>query len=274
MTQEWLERHAVITVKAYPNPSAKYHETVCVAAITKEEGWIRLYPVQFRTLPQAKRFRKYQRIHLRMKKHERDSRPESYRPDELSIEAQDVIGPEQSWARRWDWIRPTVSTSMCHIQQLQKADGKSIGVFRPKTVLDFIIEDDDQADWSGKKQAALDQMTLFEEQTNRLEKIPMIFKYKYLCSNDACRGHTQSIIDWELMELYRNVRDRAASPEEIKEKIRQKYFDEICGPSKETHFFVGNHSRFPSTFMILGVFWPPLNGKAGGQGPIQKPLFQ
>jgi hypothetical protein len=163
---------------------------------------------------------------------------------------------------------------MCEIQQLQKTNGKSIGAFRPKAVLDFVIEDD-QPDWSGRKQSALDQMTLFDERTERLEKIPMIFKYRYVCADDACRGHTQSIIDWELMELYRNVRDRAASSEEIKAKIRQKYFDELCGPRKDTHFFVGNHSRFPNTFMILGVFWPPLtDANPDVKGSIQKSLFQ
>jgi hypothetical protein len=46
---EWLEREAIVIVKAYPNPSAKYFETVCVAAITAEEGWIRLYPVSERS---------------------------------------------------------------------------------------------------------------------------------------------------------------------------------------------------------------------------------
>ena len=78
------------------------------------------------------------------------------------------------------------------------------------------------------------------------------------------------------MELYRNVRGRCSNVEEIKAKIRQKYFDELCGPEKDTHFFVGNHSRFPGTFMILGVFWPPLpkNSKTDIHGPSQKQLFR
>jgi len=86
MTEEWVEREAVVFVKAYPNPSSKYYETVCVAAVTEEEGLIRLYPVGFRSLPEDQRFKKYQRVRLRMRKHEKDSRPESYRPGEHSIE--------------------------------------------------------------------------------------------------------------------------------------------------------------------------------------------
>jgi hypothetical protein len=45
MTENWLQREALVTVKAYPNPSKKYSETACIAAITRAEGWVRLYPV-------------------------------------------------------------------------------------------------------------------------------------------------------------------------------------------------------------------------------------
>ncbi len=241
MTNEWLDREALITVKAYPNPSAKYHESVCVAAITREEGWIRLYPVQFRELQERQSFKKYQRIRLRMQKHQNDDRPESFRPDESSIKLLEVIGTEHKWAKRWEWIKPTLSTSMCQIQLNQKKNNTSLGVFRPKKVNDLIFEDS-SSEWTGKKQAALDQLMLFEKQTTRLEKIPFTFKFKYICEDKACKGHQQSILDWELMELYRKIRDKTDSLNEIKKKIREKYLDELCGPQKDTLFFVGNHS--------------------------------
>lgn len=256
MTRSWLEREALITVKAYPNPSAKHHETVCVAAITKEEGWIRLYPVQFRSMPKAKRFAKYQRIQLRMKKHKKDPRPESYRPQEDSFQLLGVVGSESKWSGRWEWIEPTLSRSMCEITQLQQATGKSLGVFRPKIITDFVIEEAD-SDWGGKQKAALDQLSLFDERTQRLEKIPFTFRYRYTCDDDGCKGHEQSIIDWEIMELFRKVRERSTDEGEITTKIRQKYFDQICGADRDTYLFVGNHSQYPNTFMVLGVFWPP-----------------
>ncbi len=91
MNGPWLEREALVAVKAYPNPSAKYFETVCIAAVTREDGWVRLYPVGFRSLPEERRFKKYQLIRLRMQKQDHDHRPESYRPDEHSIELGDVV---------------------------------------------------------------------------------------------------------------------------------------------------------------------------------------
>lgn len=52
----------LIVVKAAPNPSQTYGETVCVAALRidpHKPGWIRLYPINFRALEDPKAFRKY-----------------------------------------------------------------------------------------------------------------------------------------------------------------------------------------------------------------------
>ncbi len=260
MTDEWLQREAIVTVKAYPTPSTKYHETVCIAAVTKEEGWIRLYPVQYRDLPQSQQFSKYQLVRFRMQKHPKDRRPESYRPDENSFEPGEVLSTkgDKDWKRRREWVMPTVSPSMCWIQEEQGRSGKSLGMFQPKAVQDLLILDDDP-EWSGRKQGIMDQMRLFCERQLNLEKIPFCFKFKYLCESPTCRGHTQLVIDWEIMGLYRNVRDLTSDSEDIKRKIRAKFLDQVCGPGKDTYFFVGNHSRYPASFMVLGVFWPPKN---------------
>ena len=62
-------KKVLITVKAYPNPSKKYEETVCVAGIDVDNGkWIRLYPITFRDLDENRRFKKYSIIQVRVKK--------------------------------------------------------------------------------------------------------------------------------------------------------------------------------------------------------------
>ena len=38
MKDDWIDREMLVAVKAYPNPSTKYIETVCVAGITREDG--------------------------------------------------------------------------------------------------------------------------------------------------------------------------------------------------------------------------------------------
>jgi len=44
----YQKRRACVLVKAYPQRSQKYEETVCVAAVTEDHRLLRLYPVRFR----------------------------------------------------------------------------------------------------------------------------------------------------------------------------------------------------------------------------------
>lgn len=49
---------ARVLVKAYPQPSEQYGETVCVAAITEDGSrLLRLYPIRFRHLDPEQRFK-------------------------------------------------------------------------------------------------------------------------------------------------------------------------------------------------------------------------
>lgn len=75
-----VERAKILTtVKTYPLPSAKHTETVCTAGLRAEGKWIRIYPVPYRTMDEAQRFKKYQWIEADIIRDTRDPRPESYR---------------------------------------------------------------------------------------------------------------------------------------------------------------------------------------------------
>jgi hypothetical protein len=251
---EWLTRDVLITVKAYPNPSVKYNETVCVAGITVEEGSIRLFPVGFRSLPKQQQFKKYQIVRMRICKHDSDTRPESYRPDEHSFEPRQEVGSDHGWRKRWQWLKPIIGPSMCELQRMQALNETSLGCIKPKDVSDLVI-DSAEDDWSDAKKAIMQQGILFDPVSEKLEKIPFVFRYKYRCEDSKCNGHFQSILDWELMERYR--KERSKGEPVFRAKIREKFFDQLCGQSKDTHFFVGNHSHYRNSFMVLGVFWPP-----------------
>lgn len=83
-------KQILVTVKAYPNPSRKYEETVCVAGIDlKSNQWMRLYPIPFRDLDNDKKFKKYSIIELKAEKAPADTRPESYKVDSGSIKILD-----------------------------------------------------------------------------------------------------------------------------------------------------------------------------------------
>lgn len=260
---EWITRDVLITVKAIPRPSRRYGETVCVAGLTKEEGLIRLYPVMFRDLPDPQRFKKYQWVNINLRRHAQDSRPESYRPDTGSFKPGRLVGTSDGWATRKELVLPLASQSMCEIMRLQEAEGRSLGVFKPATIEDLVIEDT-PPEWGRGQKEILGQQMFFTGRKKPLEKVPFTFKYKYRCAEAGCPGHTQSIIDWEIAQLYRKVRRSHSSSADIERKIHKKFFEELCGPGKDTYFFTGNMAAHRKSFLILGVFWPPSRSPSTG----------
>ena len=129
-------RRVLVTVKAYPEISAKHGETVCVAGIDVNAGsWVRLYPVPFRDLEAYRKFKKYSIIEVRGERPKNDNRPESFKIDRQSIDIQEWLDSDSGkWTRRGRYVLPTVSKSLCEIQRLQKTTGRSLGVFKPKDV--------------------------------------------------------------------------------------------------------------------------------------------
>ena len=86
---------AIILVKASPQVGRRHGETVCCAGINDKGEWLRLYPVSFRTLDQARQFRRWDRISFRWKKPQDDTRPESLRVDHQSIEVIGELKPKE-----------------------------------------------------------------------------------------------------------------------------------------------------------------------------------
>ncbi len=248
----------VVTVKAYPSISKKHGETVCVAGIRtdcEEPRWVRLYPVAFRDMHYADRFKKYQNVTLDIID-AADPRPESVRPVLDTIIIGDRIPPKQGWRERKALIEPLMLDSMCQLRELQNADGRSLGVFRPAEIKDFSWERIGD-DWDDDQQAIADQPSLFLPDKSSLEKIPYRFRYHYRCSDPSCAGHNQTIVDWELAESYRSWRERYGDGRLLLDKLRERWLDTMCGPGKDTAFIVGNQYRNHDGFLVLGVFWPP-----------------
>jgi hypothetical protein len=246
----------LVTVKAYPALSATYGETVCVAGIrtdTPRPEWVRLFPVQFREMRFDQRFKKYQLITVEATKHS-DQRPETMRPNVDSLVLGDVLDTRNGWAKRRPFVEPLLAESMCEVAARQREDGTSLAAFRPAEVLNLEI-DDDEEQWTPSQAGVAAQPSLFFPTKSGLEKIPHRFRYHYRCG-PGCSGHHQSMIDWELAQAYRKWRSDNGEATAL-QMVRQKFLGEMCDPRKDTIFFVGNHHRYPESFMVLGVFWPP-----------------
>lgn len=256
---ELHEEEIFITVKTYPRPSPKYRELVCTVGITKSGKWIRLYPISFRYMDYQNWYKKYQWIKVKIEKNIKDFRLDTYRPIESTIQTiSEQYGTEKGWLKRKQIIMPTVEfNSLEEIEDNYQANRISLGIFKPKEIIDFIVESDNE-EWGKNQKQVLSQMRLFEKQPKVLEKIPFKFSYKFICNDKRCnKPHKLSIIDWEIFALYLNIRNKYQyEMDVILEKIKEKWLNQMWNNKKDSYIIVG--TRYPSpTFMVLGVFWPP-----------------
>jgi len=264
---------ALITIKTYPIPSAKYDELVCTAGVREDGSFIRLYPINFRDLPFSQQYKKYQWIEVLARKHGgQDARKESYRPDCDSIR---VLGKpiptcRGDWSERATYALTKASASMEDLYDQQARDRTSLGVFRPKKVHDLIITPD-APEWKAGFKAALAQARLWDDRKVTKEpprKVPFRFQYQFECDDPRCkRKHRMMIEDWEVGALYWRLVDQGASPDEAAGQVRNKFLNELCGPDKDMHFFVGTVLAHPKTWVIIGVFWPKIKRKKDMPGP-------
>lgn len=258
----FVREDILILVKTYPNPSRKYIESSCTAGVTRSGEWLRLHPLPFRFLVSERKFKKYQWIRTRIKKSS-DPRPESHNIDIDSIEVLDeTLSTEHDWAQRRAFLEPLRKRSLEKIYDEQESTNISLGFFRPKRIESLIIEPATKA-WSDGQAAALQQQKFFDtDKPPVLEKIPFDFKYRYTCDDPDCKGHTQSVVDWEICQSYRKWRKEYGDMWE--EKLRRKYEDDMRHRN-DTHFIVGTMRDHPKSWIIIGLFYPPLS-EEGRQG--------
>jgi len=263
----------LILVKTYPVLSQTYGELVCTAGLTSTGKWIRLYPLPFRLLSNDKQFSKYQWIEVDVQRKEDDFRPESYRiVNTETIVLLNTIDTAHLWRERKKFLYKHLSVH-CNISQLiesaQKENSLSLAFFKPKKILDFVIENSEK-DWAIDRMEssynAIHQRSLFdsEEEKERrrtfeiVKKIPYKFSYRFIDENDTeCK---LMIEDWELGQLYWNyVTKRKESEKVALAKIRNKYYTDFL--KTDTHFFLGTTKKYHgwanNPFIIIGVFYPP-----------------
>ncbi|MBS1882111.1 MAG: hypothetical protein JSS97_04050 [Actinobacteria bacterium] len=275
-------------VKAYPTVSKKYGEVSCIAGIEftepdpvsrPEVRWIRLYPVPFRDLEDAKQFAKYQPMRIAVKKHSGDKRPETRRPNLESIELtkEAAIPAAGDWSGRRRFVEPLMTDSMCGIQRCRKDDKFSLGIFRPAEIVGLDIE---AADVSKDKEemvktwarlraqsSLLDGVGLEEQkqQMRALDLIPWRFKLRYRCDDPLCEGkHAQSMIDWEIGAFYLRIQHEP----DWDNILRAKVLEQMCGPGRDVAIIVGNQLLHPTSFLVLGLWYPERRAEQLGLGDV------
>lgn len=257
------EAHVLITVKAAPNPSAHHGETVCVAGLrlhgSSGTSWIRLYPINFRALDQDVSFKKYDIVRVQVTPVDGkggDNRVESHRPDMSTLVVERHLDP---WKPRKTFLNPMITGDACRLAKDAQVDSaaQSLALVRPAAVEGMDIER--HPGWTAGEQAKIDayvnQLTLFgDEQRTALDSPRFKAWYRYRCHATRCSGHRQQILDWEFVALQR--RHLNDSDDATVDALRSRFLDELCGPSREPAFYLGNQAKRRYTYSVLGCFYP------------------
>ena len=264
-TRQGFERARVlITVKTYPNPSAKYAETVCVAGVRldrEQPEWIRLYPARFRNVEEGAQFEKYEIIEVNVQPHgTADSRIESFRPDQQSIEHIQVVDAQQDWAKRRDLIGTLRgATTTCGLITAATAGSMSdpapsLGLIKPAITNVKVTPGKPWSEDQLHKIESASQPDLFGPGLRPLEPMPFEVRYEYRCVEPGCGGHAQKVLDWELGQAGRRWQRQYGS--DAIEQMRMKWGDEMTAADRDLYFYVGNQHQHRGSFSVLGTWWP------------------
>ena len=239
----------LITVKASPEIGRTHGETVCVAGIRLDGDdyrWIRLFPVQWQWFWQGEH-PKYQVIELEIDKHDKDQRPESYRP---RLETTAVLDQLPAGKRRAEVLNRLPQYRMCDLVAAKGWARPSLGLVVPREITGFTREDHTGDTAHAAKMNRAAQGSLLAQGAPKLEFSPFTFKLAYRCQSASCRGHEQSIVDWEISEAWRNW--RRSYPTDYLDRIEEKWLS-LVDPARLPALYVGNQHQAPQGFLVLGV---------------------
>jgi hypothetical protein len=235
----------LIVVRTYPDPSRRYDETVCTAAITDAGEWRRLYPVPLRYLEAEKQYRTWSVVRVDVEPVSGDNRSESRRPRLDSLVQDNRLTGE---AARREWV--AASPTFASVDELVQA-GRSIGPVAVRSVEEFIAEPA-SAEWGPKEKAILQQDNLFQAK-RELEKIPVKFRLRW--KDGEGNEQTNTFRSWEICQTWRSWRDQYGEDEVIG-RMRDQWMNNVLRPGRDILFFMGNlaQPKLRGVFHITGTY--------------------
>ena len=267
---EVQKERLLMLVKAYPEPSKKYGETVCTGAIRlRDMTWIRLYPYPFRVSPRQYQFKKWDVVELPIVRNTSDPRPDSYRPYDLAqytfIEHIDT--GNQYWDARMPYIRKTAVGSVeAMLNNALRDDGTWGPSLLPVPVLNegVSLSWERRGKWTPEQEAKLEKARQLAEgrlfdpvKYRKLKPRPYLFRLTF--RDLTGKEYRYPILDWEIYQLYFNVRQHVASDAEALEKVRYKIEEQIFSAEREVYIVLGSiHQKYRkrSLFAVDGFIWP------------------
>ena len=231
----------VILVKALPQPSKQYGETVCCAGITADRQWKRLFPIRFRHLSGTNSFKRWDWVKFDYRNPTRDIRSESCHVYEDSIELDRTLQPSE----RNSLIDPMIVNS----GHAAAETGCSLALIRP-TKTRFTWKEKSRTRINEERNAfnrAARQTSLFDSQLAEIEPTPFEFRFTF---TDAAGEHNYENGDWEAHAMFWNGCQRD-NVEKTLEWMDHTFNVEY--PKRGMVFALGNQAKRPQTWQLLGV---------------------
>ena len=230
-----------ILVKALPQPSKKYGETVCCAGVTSDRKWKRLFPVRFRHLSGDSSFARWDRVSFDYGRPIHDAREESCHVHEESIK---IVG-KLAENERSGFLNPIILGSA----KAAEALGRSLARIRPRKTQFFAKAKSkievEQSRESFRKSAS--QTSMFDQELAEMEPSPYDFRFKF---EDDAGPHEYQNGDWEAHAMF--WRETKRSSEAAALKWMHAVFNEDY-PKRGMVFALGNQAKRPQTWQLLGV---------------------
>jgi hypothetical protein len=227
-------------VKAMPNPSQKYGETVCCAGVTADGKWKRLYPVRFRQLDT--KFQRWNWVAYKYRRPNGDTRAESCHVFEDTI---CVDGKLKNDDERAKLLSPLVSPSTAEAAER----GLSLTLVRPSTSR-FHYKRKSQAVIDAERagyERVLRQASFLDDDLDALEPTPYAFAFTF---EDAAGKHTNACGDWETSATFWKL--KKSHGEEAALRHLSEMYNETY-PSKGMVFAMGTVKARPKQWLLLGV---------------------
>lgn len=253
----YVQHDYLVIAKTYPNPSEKYRETSCVAAVSRDRELRRLYPIPYRFLGGDQQFSKWEWIRAQARAPRDDRRPESRRVDlDSLVRLGHSVSTESAWARRMHWLAPHVVPCFADLEERRIRHGLTLGVLRVARITALSIEATFRHEWTKQELTRLRRDGLFDtvqaHSRPTLRKLPFRFYYEY--EIDTCAGverNRHMVTDWEIGSLYFNCQRQYGAKWE--ESFRKK----LTFAGRDLLFVMGTVHRFPDQWLIVGLVYPP-----------------
>jgi hypothetical protein len=230
----------VVLVKAIPNPSRKYGETVCCAGVTGEGTWKRLYPIRFRHLRDNK-FKRWDWVKFEYGPPKSDTRPESCHVYEDRLTVDGVLPKKERASLLNSLISPSTNEAA--------ARGMSLTLVRPASS-QFRYHQKSAVDIHDERQGyrfAAQQISMLDKDLEALEPVPYDFEFLY---EDAAGKHRMQCGDWETSAAYWNI-SRSQGERAALDHLSKTYNEEY--PRKGVVFAMGTLKKRPGQWILLGV---------------------